>query len=133
LRFLLIILPVAAAALAGGERKPLPRAAHATTEARPEDREIEEAIRARFAKSKIAPNRFSVRVQGGVATLEGRTEVIQHKGVATRLARLAGARQVINRIEVSQAAREKASANLAKGRRRVQVRRGEPRSETRAR
>ncbi len=93
------------------------------------DREIETAIRARFAKSKISEDKFTVRVQGGVAYIEGHTDVIQRKGTATRLAKLAGAKQVINKIEISEAAREKASANLKKGRRRVQVRRGEPRSE----
>jgi hypothetical protein len=113
-RFLLL---AAAAALA------------AAAQARPDDREIEQNIRARFAKSKISRNQFTVRVQGGVATLEGRTDVVQHKGVATRLAKLGGARQVVNKIEVSEAARQKASANLAKGRRRAQVKRAEPRSE----
>lgn len=99
----------------------------------PGDQQLEKAILERFARSKIAPNRFQVRVQGGVATLTGKTDVLQHKGVATRLAKTAGARQVINRIEVSEAARQKASENLAKGRRRAQIKRGEtaPRSERR--
>jgi osmotically-inducible protein OsmY len=95
------------------------------------DQQIEKAIQDRFAKSKIAPNHFQVRVQGGVATLTGQTDVIQHKGVATRLAKTAGARQVVNRIQVSDAAKQKASANLATGRRRAQIKRSEssPRSE----
>ncbi len=93
------------------------------------DRELEAAIRARFARSKIAVNHFEVSVQGGVATLTGKTDVIQHKGTATRLARAAGAVQVVNKIEPSQAARERASANLAKGRRRAQVKRSEGRSQ----
>jgi hypothetical protein len=87
--------------------------------------QLEKAIRARFAKSKISKNNFQVQVQGGVATLEGQTDVIQHKGTATRLARSAGAARVVNKIQVSQAARDRASANLAKGRRRAQVKRGE--------
>ncbi len=97
------------------------------------DAELEKAIRERFARSKIAVNRFTVRVQGGVATIEGRTDVVQHKGVATRLARAAGARRVVNRIEISEQARQKASANLAQGRRRAQIKRSqtEPRSEPR--
>jgi len=89
------------------------------------DAELEQAIRERFARSKIAANRFSVRVQGGVAILEGRTDIVQHKGTATRLAKAAGARQVINRIQVSEQARRKASENLAQGRRRAQIKRGE--------
>jgi hypothetical protein len=93
------------------------------------DRELEAAVKARFQKSKIAADNFQVKVQGGVVYLDGRTDVIQRKGTATRLARLAGAKQVVNRIAISEAARLKASANLKKGRRRVQVKRGEPRSE----
>lgn len=91
------------------------------------DAQIEKNIRARFAKSKISRNNFQVRVQGGVATLEGQTDVIQHKGTATRLAKSGGAKKVVNRIKVSQAARDKASRNLAEGRRRAQVKRSENR------
>lgn len=89
------------------------------------DAEIERAIRARFAASKISANRFTVRVQGGVATIEGKTDIVQHKGTATRLAKSNGALKVVNLVEVSQAARDKASENLAKGRRRAQVKRSE--------
>ena len=55
-------------------------------------------------------------VHDGVATLEGKTDVIQHKGVATRLARLGGALAVQNRIQVSEEARARAAARLAKNR-----------------
>ena len=91
---------------------------------------MEAAIRAKFAKSKINADKFQVHVQGGVATIEGKTEVIQHKGVATRLARGAGALAVNNHVQSSDAARQKAAANLAKGRRRAQIKRGDARSET---
>jgi hypothetical protein len=80
------------------------------------DAAIEQAIRARFARSKISTNNFQVRVAGGVATLTGHTEVIQHKGVATRLAKLGGARRVENQIVISEAARKRAAANLQKSR-----------------
>ncbi|MCL4783626.1 MAG: BON domain-containing protein [Bryobacterales bacterium] len=70
------------------------------------DEALERAIRQRFAKSAIASNGFSVSVAGGVATLRGTARVAQHKGVATRLARSAGARRVRNEIELSPAARE---------------------------
>jgi hypothetical protein len=93
------------------------------------DAQLEAAIRAKFAKSKISSNKFTVRVQGGVATLEGTTDVIQHKGTATRLAHTAGAVNVNNRIQVSEAARGKAAKNLEEGRRRVQVKRGEVRTQ----
>jgi osmotically-inducible protein OsmY len=93
------------------------------------DRELETAIRTRLAQSKIAADKFTVRVQGGVATIEGRTDVMQHKGAATRVAKSAGALRVVNKVQISDAARQKASANLAQGRRRAQIRRGEARSE----
>ena len=61
------------------------------------DEQVEAAIRARFARSKIGRNNFTVRVSGGVATLEGETDVVQHKGTATRLAKGSGAARVVNR------------------------------------
>jgi osmotically-inducible protein OsmY len=99
----------------------------------PTDAELEKAIRARFAASKISADKFDVRVQGGRATITGNTGVLQHKGTATRLARAAGAKDIENKIEPSEAAKEKAGANLAKGRRRAQIKRSEtaPRSEQR--
>ena len=102
-----------------------------TPGARLSDAEIEKAVRARFSRSKIDANHFTVKVQGGVATLEGKTDVIQHKGTATRLAKSAGAKSVNNRIQVSQASRDRAKANLEQGRRRAQVKRGDVRSDRR--
>ena len=90
------------------------------------DAEIERNIRERFAKSKISANHFQVKVQGGVARIDGKTSVIQHKGVATRLAKLGGARTVDNRIEISAEAKEKAAKNLAEGRRRIATHTSEP-------
>src|SRR5262245_13158912 len=98
--------------------------------ARLSDTQLESAIREKFEKSKIATNHFQVHVQGGVVTLEGKTDVVQHKGTATRLAKSAGAVAVNNKIQVSDSARKKASDNLAKGRRRAQIQRGEPRSQS---
>jgi hypothetical protein len=89
------------------------------------DAEIEKAIRARFAASKISTHKFQVHVQGGVATIEGQTDVLQHKGVATRLAKSSGAVKVVNHVAVSQAAKDKAAKNLASGRRRAQVKRSD--------
>jgi hypothetical protein len=40
--------------------------------------------------------------------------VIQHKGAATRMARTAGAAQVVNNIQISASAKAKAAANLKK-------------------
>ena len=94
-----------------------------------QDKEMEAVIRAKLAKSKIGKDGFNVRVQGGVAFWEGSTNVVQHKGAATRMARTAGAKKVVNNIKVSDAAKETASANLEQGRRRAQVKRGEERSQ----
>ena len=77
------------------------------------DGQIERNIRAKLAKSKISVNRFTVKVSGGVALLEGKTGVIQHKGVATRLAKSGGALAVQNQIQISPEARAKAAARLA--------------------
>ncbi len=108
---------------------PTPKAAEQRTPAASKpsarDAELERAIRERFARSKISVNKFEIRVQGGVATITGRTNVLQHKGTATRLAKNAGARQVVNNVAVSDQAKQKASDNLAQGRRRLQVRRSE--------
>lgn len=80
------------------------------------DAEIEADIRSRLAESKISTNNFEVRVKGGTAVLTGSTSVIQHKGVATRLAKAGGARKVDNRIRISEAARKKAADGLAAAR-----------------
>jgi hypothetical protein len=91
------------------------------------DAEIERDFRERLKRSKMASSGFNIRVQGGVATLEGSTEVVQHKGAATRMAKAAGARAVVNRIRVSDAARAKSAENLEQGRRREQRTRSEDR------
>jgi len=104
-------------------------AATATQAAVP-DAQLEKTIRARFAASKIATHHFQVHVQGGVATIDGQTDVLQHKGTATRLAKSCGAIKVVNKVAVSQAAKDKAAKNLASGRRRAQVKRSETTART---
>ena len=71
------------------------------------DAEIEATIRAKFARSKINVEKFQVHVQGGVATIEGKTNVIQHKGTATRLAKTGGAIAVNNHVQISDAAKQR--------------------------
>jgi osmotically-inducible protein OsmY len=93
----------------------------------PQDAQVEAEIRTRLAKSVIGEDGFKVRVQGGVAYWDGTTDVIQHKGAATRMAKSAGAKKVVNNIKVGDAAKEKVAGNLEQGRRRVQVKRSEPR------
>ena len=78
------------------------------------DAKIEQDIRSRLAKSKLNAEHFSVSVHAGVATFEGKTNVLQHKGVATRMARSAGAVSIHNNIHISDEARSRAAKNLAK-------------------
>lgn len=82
--------------------------------ATPTDAQIEATIRTKLAKSKIGKDGFRFHVQRGVVTWDGTTNVVQHKGSATRMARAAGATQVVNNIQVSAAAKAKATSNLKK-------------------
>ena len=65
------------------------------------DQQIAEEIRERLAKSVIGKENFKVRVREGVAYWEGSTAVPQRKGAATRMAKSAGARSVVNNIVVA--------------------------------
>ena len=51
-----------------------------------------------------------------MAYWEGSTSIVQHKGAATRMAKTAGAKRVINNIKVSEDAKAKAAGNLEQGR-----------------
>ena len=81
----------------------------------PSDAQIDATIRAKLSKSKIGKDGFRFKVQRGIVTWEGNTDVMQHKGSATRMAKAAGAVQVVNNIQISAAAKAKAAANLKKG------------------
>ena len=113
-RILLIALLFASSVLAAVH--PAPPSAP-----RRSDAEIEATIRAKLAKSKIGKDGFQVHVKNGIATWQGSTSVVQHKGSATRMAKTAGAIQVVNNIKISDEARQKAAGNLASGPRHVQV------------
>jgi len=132
---MIVVCALAAVAWAGTPQaasvRPRPTAGKAVARPLLPDAKLEAAIRAKFAKSKINADKFTVHVQGGVATIEGKTDVMQHKGTATRMAKTAGAVAVNNHVQISDAAKEKAAANLEQGRRRVQVKRGDARSDTR--
>lgn len=128
----LAILCIASTALIGQTKTTTAPAKKAPTPAgasAQEDKLIEATIRAKLAKSKIGKDGFTVRVQGGIAYWEGNTGVVQHKGSATRMAKTAGAKAVVNNIKISDAGKEKASENLDEGRRRAQVKRSEPRTD----
>jgi hypothetical protein len=138
-RSLTAVVALLAALLPIAAQQARPAAVHqraaaptAAVPARPTDAQIDATIRAKLAKSKIGPDKFHFKVQGGVATIEGKTDIIQHKGAATRMAHTAGAIGVNNHIEISEAAKEKASENLAKGRRRAQIKRGDARTAPRS-
>lgn len=89
-------------------------AATVSRAAPPSDAQIDATIRAKLAKSKIGKDGFRFHVQHGVVTWEGNTNVMQHKGSATRMAKTAGAVQVVNKIQVSANAKAGAVANLKK-------------------
>ncbi len=119
----LMTLTAAPAPPASVPPKPATGTAAASAAGPLSDIQIERDLKARIARSKLAANKFQVHVQGGIATLEGKTDVVQHKGIMTRMAKASGARAVVNRIEISAAARQKAAARLEAGRKRAQVRR----------
>lgn len=78
------------------------------------DAEINAVLKAKLARSKIAADGFKFSVQGGIVYIDGKTDVPQHKGAATRMANTSGAKAVVNRIVVSPEAGAKATANLHK-------------------
>ena len=127
-RLLSTLLATVSLALAGTTPKAAPVQGQHSAQT---DAQIEQTLRTRLAKSKIGADHFRFRVQGGVVYWEGTTDVVQHKGSATRMAKAAGARAVVNKIQVSAAARAKAAANLESGRRRAQVKRGDARTQDR--
>jgi hypothetical protein len=90
------------------------RSANVGRMATPTDAQIDATIRAKLAKSKIGKDGFRFKVARGVVTWEGNTSVIQHKGAATRMAKTAGAVQVVNNIQISGDAKAKAAAHLKK-------------------
>jgi hypothetical protein len=65
------------------------------------DGQIEAQLRTKLAKSLIGRDGFTFRVKDGVVYWEGSTTIPQHKGSATRMAKSAGARRVVNQIRVA--------------------------------
>jgi hypothetical protein len=113
---------------AGAPVKTAPKKAVGSSTAA-DDLRIEQAIKTKLAKSKIGADGFTVHVQGGIATWEGRTAVIQHKGAATRMAKTAGATAVVNKIQIDDAARRKARENLQSGPRHAELKRSDVRDQ----
>ena len=86
------LIALAAVPVLAASRTPAPRTQSDST--------IEQTIRTKLAKSKIGKDGFQVHVHNGVATWEGHTAVMQHKGAATRMAKSAGATSVVNNIHI---------------------------------
>jgi BON domain len=124
-----VAVSILATGLLAQPKPAAPKAAPVAGVSAQQDKEMEAAIRAKLLKSKIGKDGFTVHVQGGAAFWEGSTNVVQHKGAATRMARTAGARRVVNNIKVSDAAKQAAAGNLDQGRRRAQIKRSELRSQ----
>jgi len=78
------------------------------------DSQLQQTIQTKLAKSKIGKDGFRFHVSHGIVTWEGNTNVVQHKGAATRMAKAAGASKVVNNIQVSAAAKAKAARSLKK-------------------
>lgn len=111
---IILALPLFLGLAVPGRSATQTRAAAVVHPAAVSDAQIDTRIRTKLAKSKIGKDGFKYHVQHGVVTWEGTTGVVQHKGSATRMAKAAGATQVINNIQISDAAKAKAAANLKK-------------------
>lgn len=88
-------------ASSAGTTKSNPPVSSQNPAARVSDSQLENTIRTKLAKSKIGKDGFKFKVARGVVTWEGSTQIGQHKGAATRMARTSGATQVINNIQVA--------------------------------
>jgi hypothetical protein len=97
------------AALLAGTATARTSAAH---QGKVSDSQLQQTIQTKLAKSKIGKDGFRFHVSHGIVTWEGNTNVVQHKGAATRMARSAGAASVVNNIQVSAAAKAKAAKSL---------------------
>lgn len=129
---LLLLISLLAPAQPSTRTPSTPKARSAAAAPQQTDAQIQARIRAKLAKSKIGANGFKFTTANGITTIEGTANVIQHKGAATRLAKSAGSRAVVNNIQIPAAAREAARARLAGARKRATViNRSEPRSQLR--
>jgi osmotically-inducible protein OsmY len=70
-------------------------------EAADPDGVIQRRLQLRMARSSLRHDTVSIRVAGGVATLEGFVENSQRKGLATRFARESGASEVVNLLRIN--------------------------------
>ena len=80
------------------------------------DAEIARKFREKLSKSKLKSEGIQIKVEKGTATITGRTDILQHKGTATRMAKSSGATQIHNEMVVGEAARKAAGERLAASR-----------------
>jgi hypothetical protein len=114
-----LVTALALIAAFAGSNQTLPAAvtgSHKAANQHLSDAQMEGLIKTKLAKSKMASEGYTIHVHNGIATWEGKTNVIQRKGAATRMARTAGAVQVVNNIKIGEEARRKAVERLAKAR-----------------
>lgn len=79
----------------------------ATAAAEPGDAQLTAILSGKLAKSTLAAEPVKFRVKGGTVTWTGRVSVPQRKGAATRMAKAAGAKNVVNEILVAGGAGKK--------------------------
>jgi hypothetical protein len=66
-----------------------------------EDAAIEARLKSKLMRSKLRGDGLQYRVKDGVVEWMGKVGTPQRKGAATRMAKSAGARKVLNRIVVN--------------------------------
>lgn len=65
-----------------------------------EDALITSRLKSKMARSKLKSDGLQYRVEGGTVEWSGTVKIPQRKGAATRMAKAAGAKRVLNRIVV---------------------------------
>lgn len=65
-----------------------------------EDALIASRLKAKMSRSKLKADGLQYRVEGGTVEWSGTVNIPQRKGAATRMAKSAGAKRVLNRIVV---------------------------------
>jgi|GEM_PF-2021709 len=65
-----------------------------------EDALIASRLKSKMARSKLKSDGLQYRVEGGMVEWSGTVKIPQRKGAATRMAKSAGAKRVLNRIVV---------------------------------
>jgi len=69
--------------------------------ATPEDAAISAKLKQKLSRSKLNSDGLQYKVQNGVVEWSGSVQIPQRKGAATRMAKSAGAKRVVNRITVN--------------------------------